>query len=257
MSVYGLIGGTGLETLLKDAEEGRRETPYGPVDFYEGEMGGRRAILVPRHGKGHSYPPHRVPYRANMWLLRRLGVGRIIALNAVGAINPKMKPGVLVVPHDFVDFTKGRPVTFYDTPPVTHVDMSTPYCPEVRRALIDAVRRCGEVVWDEAVMVCTEGPRFETPAEIRMFRAMGCDIVGMTGAPEATLARELGMCYATLCLVSNMAAGMQERLTAREVVEMAKRRLPVIRRIAPVATGLIPPKRGCACKRALEEARVC
>lgn len=255
MATYGLIGGTGLENLLEGAKEDHRRTRYGPVDFFAGEIGSVKVIFVLRHGKNHRFPPHKVPYKANIWLLYRLGAERIIALNAVGSINPDKNPGDLVIPNDFVDFTK-RSLTFYDMSPVTHIDMSIPYCPEVRSALIKAARQCGEAVSDKAVMVCTEGPRYETPAEIRMFEVIGCDIIGMTGVPEVTLARELGMCYATLCFVSNKAAGMQEKLTTSEVLNIAERKLPVIKDVILKAISLTPEKRTCACKRALENARI-
>lgn len=256
MATYGLIGGTGLEDLVEGAKEGHRRTRYGPVDFTVGEIGGEKVFLVLRHGKNHRFPPHKVPYRANIWFLHKLGAERIIALNAVGSMNPDVNPGDLVVPNDFIDFTKKRSLTFYDKSPVTHIDMSTPYCPEVRDALIKAARRCGEAVTDRAVLVCTEGPRYETPAEIRMFRAIGCDVIGMTGVPEVTLARELGMCYATLCFVSNKAAGMQERLTTSEVLMIAERNLPLIKEVVLKAISLIPEKRTCACMHVLESARI-
>lgn len=257
MPSYGLIGGTGLGKLLKKAKERRRKTPYGPVDFYEGAINDETVFFIARHGKKHQFPPHKIPYRANIWLLYKLGVERVMALNAVGAINQEISPGDIVVPHDFVDFTKQRPLTFYDAPPVTHIDVSVPYCPEVRDAILRAARRCGERTWEKAVMACTEGPRYETPAEVRMISISGCDVVGMTGIPEAPLARELGMCYATLCFVSNAAAGLQKRLTASEVIRMADEKLPKIREIVVKTIDLIPKNRKCLCKSALEGARVC
>jgi len=168
----------------------------------------------------------------------------------------KLSPGDLVVPHDLVDFTKFRRSTFYDDAPVTHVDVSQPYCPEIRRSLIKAAKPHDVKVWDQAVFVCTEGPRYETPAEIGMFKRLGCDVVGMTGAPEAVLARELEICYATLCFVSNMAAGMQERLTASEVAGVAEERMPVIRQILGEAIKSLPKERRCPCAHALEDARL-
>lgn len=252
-----IIGGTGLEGLLEEARKIRIGTPHGlPPPISIGETDGKPLAFLPRHGIHHSIPPHKVNYQANVYALHQIGVERIIATNAVGAINTKFRPGDLVVPHDLVDFTKLRRFTFYDDAPVTHVDVSQPYCPEVRRFLIKAAKEYGAQVWDRAVLVCTEGPRYETPAEIEMFRRLGCDVVGMTGAPEAVLARELEMCYAPLCFVSNMAAGMQERLTASEVAEVAKERMPVIRQILREAIKNLPEDRSCPCALALEYARL-
>jgi len=137
-----------------------------------------------------------------------------------------------------------------------HVDMSQPYCPEIRGLLIETAKNRDVRVWDRAVLVCTEGPRYETPAEIEMFRRLGCDVVGMTGAPEAVLARELEMCYATICFVSNMAAGLQQRLTASEVVKVAKQKLPVIQQVLRETVRNLPKDRNCPCAHALRDARL-
>lgn len=252
-----VIGGTGLETLLKDVEQIRIGTPYGlPPPISTGEVDGKLVAFLPRHGGHHTVPPHKVNYRANIYALREIGVERIFATNAVGAINLEFKPGDLVVPHDLIDFTKLREVTFYDEGQVTHVDVSQPYCPEIRTFLVKMAKERNERVWGQSVLVCTEGPRFETPAEIEMFRRLGCDIVGMTGSPEAVLARELEMCYATICFVSNMAAGIQERLTASEVTEVAKQRMPIIQQILREAIKHLPKDRHCSCAQALKEARL-
>ena len=252
-----IIGGTGLEVLLEGLEKTQIGTPYGlspPVSI--GKIGEKLAAFLPRHGVHHSIPPHKVNYRASIHALHQIGVKRIIATNAVGAINAKFRSGDFVVPHDLIDFTKSRRFTFFDDAPVTHVDVSQIYCPETREFLIKAAKRSGVKVWDRAVLICTEGPRYETPAEIRMFRQLGCDVVGMTGAPEAVLARELGMCYATLCFVSNMAAGMQERLTASEVAEVARERMPLVRQILRETVKNLPEERSCPCTHAVEDARL-
>ncbi len=252
-----IIGGTGLEGLLEKAEQIRIGTPYGiPPPIFIGEINGNPLAFLPRHGIHHSTPPHKVNYQANVYALHQIGVERIIATNAVGAINTKFKPSDLVVPHDLVDFTKLRQFTFYEDAPVTHIDVSQPYCPDLRRSLIDAAKEYVAQVWDRAVLACTEGPRYETPAEIEMFRRLGCDIVSMTAVPEATLARELETCYATLCFITNMAAGMQKRLTASEVADVARERMPVIQQILREAIKNFPEDRSCPCARALEDARI-
>jgi len=252
-----IIGGTGLEDLLEGAERVTVGTPYGfPPQISIGDVGGRRVAFLPRHGRRHTTPPHMVNYRANIYALHKIGVNRIIATNAVGAINTSFKPGDLVVPHDLVDFTKGRVSTFYDGSPVTHIDFSEPYCPEIRRLLIEKAEEAGIRVWNRAVYVCTEGPRYETPAEIRIFKMLGCDIVGMTGVPEAVLARELEVCYATLCFVSNMAAGISGRVTSKEVIDASKRVTPKIKKVLMETVKNLPRKRSCPCAQALKEARV-
>ncbi|PMB75242.1 MAG: S-methyl-5'-thioinosine phosphorylase, partial [Candidatus Bathyarchaeota archaeon] len=242
----------------KGAEQIRLGTPYGiapPITV--GKIDDKEVVFLPRHGPNHSLPPHRINYRANVYALYELNVKRIIAVNAVGAINSNFKPSDIVIPHDFVDFTKLRTTTFYDEAPVTHIDVSQPYCPEIRKFLIEHARRFGRRVWDRAVLACTEGPRFETPAEIEMFRRLGCDVVGMTGVPEAVLARELEICYATVCFVSNMAAGMQERLTPLEVSRVSKEITPIMEQVLIETVRALPTQRGnnCPCADALKNAR--
>ncbi len=253
-----VIGGTGFEKLFTNVEQIIVGTPYGvPQPLFVGEIGGKDIVFLPRHGVEHSVPPHKVNYRANIYALYKFGVERIIAVNAVGAINKSLKAGDIVVPHDFADFTKARPATFYDEAPVTHIDVSQPYCPEIRKFLIETAEKLGLHVWSKAVLVCTEGPRFETPAEIEMFRRLGFDIVGMTGLPEAVLARELEMCYACVCFVSNMAAGMQERLTPKEVFDISRRVQPKIEQLLIGTAEALPVERkSCPCVGALKKARL-
>jgi 5'-methylthioadenosine phosphorylase len=251
-----IIGGYGLETLLEGTEQIQVGTPYGlPPPTSIGKVGEKLVAFLPRHGIHHSIPPHKVNYRANIYALFKMGVKRIVATNAVGAINVDFKPGDLVVPHDLIDFTKFRQLTFYDDAPVTHVDMSQPFCPEVRALLIKTMKKRSMQMWDRAVLVCTEGPRFETPAEIEMFRRLSCDVVGMTAVPEAVLARELEMCYATVSFVSNMAAGIQQQLTAQEVAEVAKEKMPIIQQILRETIKHLPQSRQCPCAHALKDAR--
>jgi len=256
---FAVIGGTGFRNPFEDAKLFCLETPYGIVpSLCVGKMGDREVVFLPRHGIEHSVPPHKINYRANVYALYKAGVERIIAVNAVGAINRKFKPGDVVVPDDFVDFTKLRNATFYEDAPVTHVDVSQPYCPEIRGLLIENAKDHGLRVWDRAVLVCTEGPRFETPAEIEMFRRLGCDVVGMTGVPEAALARELEMCYAAFCFVSNMAAGMQAQLTPSEVSRISKQIISKLEQVLIETVRALSPQRGgnCPCANALRDARV-
>lgn len=250
----GIVGGTGLETLLRPEEAKEIETPFGIAVAYAGEVAGRPVLFLPRHGPAHNVPPHRVNYRANVSALHRAGVRRLIATNAVGAIDPAVKPGSLVVPDDLIDFTKCRAGTFYEGERVLHVDFTEPYCRDIRAALIRAAEELAGAVWPRGAYVCTEGPRYETVAEIRMFRSLGADVVGMTACPEAALARELGICYGSLCVVSNMAAGLQDRVTTREVVSIMEAKAELLRDVVKRAIQLIPVQMTCSCQAALSEA---
>lgn len=253
-----IIGGTGFEDILKNASQMRLRTPYGAApSVFSGKIGSENVLVLLRHGLNHSVPPHRVNYRANVYALNKMGAERIFATNAVGAINRDFRPGDIVIPCDFVDFTKFRPTTFFDKAPVTHIDVSEAYCPEMRRLLVENARKHDLRVWEKAVLVCTEGPRFETPAEIKLFSRLRCDVVGMTGFPEVVLARELQMCYASICYVSNMAAGIQQRLTASEVSIISKHILPKVKEVLIESVRSLPDKRGenCTCAKALQNAR--
>lgn len=210
--LFGVIGGTGFYRLT-DASEAERigvETRYGPVCVEGTRLGDVEIAFLPRHGAGHNVPPHRVNYRANIAALKQLGITGILASAAVGSLSETMPPGSLAILTQFLDFTRSRPTTFYDgeSGEVVHVDMSDPYCPHLRGELEAAADALGERVLSEATYVCAEGPRFETPAEIRMFRLLGGDLVGMTNVPEVVLAREAGICYAAVAVVTNWAAGV-------------------------------------------------
>ena len=201
-------------------------------------------------------PPHRINHRANIWALHNEGVRRIIGVNVVGAINPSFKPYDIVVPPDFISFFNRNATTFFDEPPVTHIDMSKPYCPEVRQSLLRELEKTDLNLWSKAVYVCTEGSRFETPAEIDVFHRLGCDVVGMTSPPEAILARELEMCYANVCFVSNMAAGLQEQISPSETLDASKIIMPQLEQALIQALAALPlTLEGCSCHNALEDAR--
>jgi 5'-methylthioadenosine phosphorylase len=232
-------------------------TPYGPSPTLTiRKIGETDVVFLPRHGIQHQFPPHMINNRANVFALHHMGVERILATNTVGAINSQMKPGNIVIPNDFIDFTKSQPVTFYDEGPVTHIDVTSIYCPELRQIIIDSGETPRTPVWTDAVYGNTEGPRYESPAEIRMLRTFGCDIVGMTGVPEAILAHELEMCYASICFVSNMAAGMQEKISTEEVLDNTKRFERNLWKLLNQTIKNIPRKRSCNCANTLEGARI-
>ena len=239
-----IIGGSGFESLLECSHRIRVKTPYGyPPLISIGEFETHRIAFLPRHGYKHEFLPHKINYRANIYGLYKIGVKRIFATNAVGAIDPKLQIGDIIVPHDLVDFTKQRPLTFFDESLDAHIDFTEPYCNELRKALIQAAKKIGEPIHEHAVYACMEGPRYETAAEIRMLRLLGCDIVGMTGIPEAVLARELGICYASLCYVSNMAAGVGGRISHQKITEVASTIRPKLSNLLMQAILYLP--RGC------------
>ncbi len=252
-----IIGGSGLGALLREAEKVRVKTLYGlPSPIVVGKIVNKQVAFLSRHGEKHTIPPHRINYQANISALQSLGVERIFATSAVGGISKHLTPGDLVAPHDFIDFTKLRKATFYDNAPVTHIDMSQPYCPELRNTLVDAAKHVGEDLCKEAVLACTEGPRYETPAEVRMLQKLGCDIVGMTGVPEVVLARELEICYASICYISNMAVGLQERQTISELTSIAEKKKHMIEKILKDAISSLPKARNCKCGHALKDAQI-
>ena len=253
----GIIGGSGLENLLNASKMVHLETLYGtPPPISVGLIGKEEVAFLPRHGAKHELPPHKVNYRANLDSLRQIGVERIIATSAVGAINDAYAPGDLVIPCDIMDFTKSRVSTYFESAPVTHIDMTEPFCSQVSNMLVDCCRALNIQVRDKAVLAATEGPRYETPAEIRMLRKLGGDIVGMTGAPEVFLARELEMCYSAVCFVSNKAAGMQQRLPAVEVMNVGKGVMPSMLELLRNAVERIPLERTCMCGKAIHQAQV-
>lgn len=227
--VVGLVGGSGLERFFEEGSRLGVETPYGLITIYEGMIDDVKVYFVPRHGPRHEYPPHRVNYKGNMYALGMYGVDRVIAVSAVGSIDEALPPGSLVLVNQFIDFTK-RHITFYDDA-VVHVDVTRPYCQTMNRILFNKGRELGIGVRYGGIYVCTEGPRFETPAEINMFRLLGGNIVGMTNVPEVVLARELGLHYSLICVVTNYAAGMQERVSQDEVLRVMERAEDNIRRI--------------------------
>lgn len=253
----GIIGGTGFSSPIEEGTKIRVGTPYGPSPtIMIGNFGGKEIAYLPRHGEKHTLPPHMINYRASIWALHSLGVERVLATNSVGAVNAKYKPGDLIIPVDFIDFTRSRNHTFYDEAPVTHIDVSTSYCPELREILSKAADNKVNRVWHNAIYLCTEGPRYESPAEIRMFRKLGGDVVGMTGVSELVLARELEMCYAALCFVTNMAAGLQERLSAELIAEGGRNQGNILQEILREVVEYVPWKRSCLCPRTLEGTRV-
>ena len=241
-----VIGGTGFYAFLEDAEEHSVTTPYGapsaPVSV--GTVAGRRVAFLPRHGRHHDYPPHRINYRANLWALRSLGVRQVLAPCAVGGLSDEVAPGDLVVPDQLVDRTSGRLSSYVETGAV-HLPFADPYCPRVSDALAAAapdVRR-------GATMVVIDGPRFSTRAESQWYAAQGGTLINMTGAPEAALARELRMCYAALALVTDMDAGAESGsgVGQAEVFARFRENLGRLTGLLATAVAALPDPDGCTC----------
>jgi len=225
MPELAIIGGTGL-TSLQNLEIVRREvmhTPYGEPSgsLIHGVLGGTEVVFLARHGDAHTIAPHRVNYRANLWALKEAGVQRIIAVCAVGGISKDMPPRAISVPDQIIDYTWSRDHTFFDTglSHVTHIDFTRPYCDELRDVLIAAAVAAGIDVVPHGTYGATQGPRLETVAEINRMERDGCDMVGMTGMPEAALARELGLCYAHCAVSANWAAGRGEGVIEMHEIE--------------------------------------
>lgn len=215
---YGIIGGTGVYAIENKGTEKTIKTPYGSIDIYVVELAGDEIIFLPRHGKGHKLPPHKINYKGNIWALKEYGVEKILATAAVGSLREDIKVGDLIVIEDFLDFTQGREGTFFEGGKVAHVSMADPYCSTLRARLKE------KGLEREGIYVCTQGPRFETGAEIRFYAHIGGDVVGMTNVPEVVLAKELGLCYACVGIVTNMATGLAEETTGQEILTIVEKR---------------------------------
>lgn len=262
----GVIGGSGFYSFLDDVTEVTVETPYGqPSDsLFLGEIGGRKVAFLPRHGRKHHLPPHRINYRANMWALRAAGVRQVLAPCAVGGLRPEYGPGTLLVPDQLVDRTKARPQTYFDGEPrtdgsqpnVVHVSFADPYCPSGRQAALSAARGRDWEPVDGGTLCVVEGPRFSTRAESRWHAAQGWSVVGMTGHPEAVLARELELCYSSMTLVTDLDAGAEtgEGVSHEAVLEVFGQNVGRLRDVLFDAVANLPaePQRDCACGRALD-----
>lgn len=250
-----VIGGSGLYALLDDATEYPIDTPYGrPSDpVTVAKVGGRTVAFLPRHGRDHRFPPHRVPYRANMWALRSLGVRRILAPCAVGGLRADLGPGTFVVPDQLIDRTSGRVQTFYDSGAV-HVSFADPYCPVGRATVLATTRRHGIDAVDGGTVVVVEGPRFSTRAESRWLASIGGTVVNMTGHPEAVLARELALCYTSVALVTDLDAGVEggSAVTQEEVFRVFGENTARLRGVLLDALVALPAERDCPCGHALD-----
>ena len=254
IKLIGIIGGSGVYEITHKADsctEKLIRTDYGDVEVSILEIFGKKVAFIPRHAAGHSIPPHKINFRANIDALKNVGVTKIIATNSVGSMNEDMPPGSFVIPDDFLDFSQDRVKTFYEDK-VVHIDVTEAYCPSLR----DVLAQSGDVILG-GTYVCTEGPRFETPAEIKMFKMLVGDLVGMTGVPEVTLAREREICYNSICIVSNYASGISpDELTIDEVFEMVAKKEHELLELIYNFIKNVDDDADCMCNHALDGAEV-
>ena len=259
----GVFGGSGFTSLLEGAEEVEVETPYGkpsaPITI--AEVGGRRVAFLPRHGRGHELPPHRIPYRANVWAMKELGVRWVLGPSASGSLQPHVRIGDFVVCDQFVDRTSARADTFYDGPVTFHVSAADPYSPVLRRLLVEGCQDLGIPVHDGGTVVVIQGPRFSTRAESRWFTRMGWEVVNMTAYPEGHLARELELCYANVSLITDYDVGLEgiegvPPVSTQEVVRAFTANNARLRELLLRVIPRIPHEPDPHCARALEGARL-
>ena len=250
----GVFGGSGFYSFLDDVTDHAIDTPYGEpsANVHVGTLDGRRVAFLPRHGTDHNYPPHRINYRANLWAMHELGVTRIIAPCASGSLKAGIAPGDFVVCDQLVDRTSGRDHTFFDGPEVHHVAFADPYCPELRAVAVEAGRAAGITTHDGGTVVVVEGPRFSTRAESRWYADLGWEVINMTQHPEAVLARELGICYGTIALVTDYDVGVDgddvPAVTQEEVFGFFEANVGKVRDLLFRAVAAVPTERACDCR---------
>ncbi|MFQ6013340.1 MAG: S-methyl-5'-thioadenosine phosphorylase [Thermoplasmata archaeon] len=255
----GIIGGTGVydASQVGDIRSVKVSTPYGapsaPIDL--GDFLGTPIAFLPRHGKGHTIPPHAINYRANVWALHHLGVRRIVSPSAVGSLKEEYKPGDFVFPDQFIDHTKTRDYTFYDGGRTVHVSLADPFCPVLRDHFVGHAQALALSVHDKGTYVCIEGPRFSTRAESRMFRQFA-EIIGMTACPEAQLAREMEICYLGIATVTDYDVWADKPVDVPEILKTLAENEDSLQSLLAKAVPTIPEERACLCARALEGAEV-
>jgi 5'-methylthioadenosine phosphorylase len=251
-----VFGGSGFSSFLDDAEEVEVDTPYGPpsAPAVVGTVGARRVAFIPRHGTRHQFPPHVVPYRANVWTMKALGVERLLGPCASGSLQRDVRPGEFVVCDQIVDRTSGRESTFYDGPRATHVSFADPYCPELRTVALREAHALGIPVHERGTVVVVQGPRFSTRAESAFYATQGWEVINMTQMPEAALARELEMCYAAIALITDHDVGVEghdQPVTQDEVFRVFAQNNARLRELLLRLIEAVPEERSCSCGEAL------
>lgn len=256
----GIIGGTGIYTLpgIRELHEEHCQTPFGDVVLHVGNLAGASVAFLTRHGERHNLAPGDINVRANIWAMREFGAEQVVATACCGSMNPDYVVGDFVLLDQFLEFTKNRPARFFEndpTKPLLHIDYTDPYCRTIGACVKRAAESAGLQVKEGATYCCTQGPRFETRAEIRMMRILGGDLVGHTNYPEVVLAREAGLCYAAIAIVSNMAAGMLDQpITAEECKTVMSQRFEALQRLLEGTVAMLPEGGDCACRHAADKA---
>ena len=258
--MIGILGGSGFYSLLEDARELEVKTPYGApsAPLMVGEMQGVEVAFLPRHGAKHQFPPHTVPYRANLWAMKELGASRVIGPCAAGSLQRHVEPGHFVICDQLVDRTSGRADTFYDGPETTHVSFADPYCPTMREAAIAQAREQGITIHERGTVVVIQGPRFSTRSESKWFQGQGWEVVNMTQYPEAILARELELCFLNISLITDYDVGVEgetEAVTHEAVIEVFQANNAALKELLHRVVPALPEARDCPCATALEGAR--
>jgi 5'-methylthioadenosine phosphorylase len=256
----GVFGGSGFYSFLDDVEEIQVDTPYGApsAPLMVGTIEGRGVAFLARHGLKHQHPPHQVPYRANVWAMKELGVRRIVGPCAAGSLQAQVKPGHFVICDQLADATWGRGDTFYDGPETTHIGFADPYCPTMREVAIAEGRGLGIDLHDRGTVVVVQGPRFSTRAESDFFRRQGWEVINMTQYPEAVLARELELCYLNVSLITDSDVGEGEEAEAVShelVIQVFNENIAKLRDLLFRVIPVLPAERTCPCATALEGAR--
>jgi 5'-methylthioadenosine phosphorylase len=247
----GVLGGSGFYEFLEHTRSIEVETPYGPPagPITIGTVGDRTVGFLPRHGVDHRFPPHKVPYRANLWAMKELGVTRVFGPCATGSLRREIPPGTLVVCDQAIDFTRGRTNTFFDGPEAVHASLADPYCPTLREHLTKAAASQGIEHRDTGTMVVIEGPRYSTRAESKMFAQLGADVIGMTQFPEVTLARELGLCFGTVALATDYDVGVDgiPPVSHEQVLKVFGENIDKLRDLLFATIPEVPEERTCDC----------
>ncbi len=259
----GVFGGSGFYNLLENTKEIKIKTPYGwPSDKITiGTFSGKKVAFLPRHGKNHQYPPHKIPYLANLYAFKKLGVKRIIAPCAVGSLNPKIKPGDFVICDQFVDRTKSRKDTFFGGPKVVHISTAHPYCGQMRDLAVKCAKKLKIKFHPRGTAVTINGPRFSTAAESQWFQKMGWQVIGMTQYPEVSLAREMEICYVNISLITDYDAGLAGRkdikpVSANEVVKVFNKNNEKVKKLIFEMMKNMPSNFSCQCQSALKGAQI-
>ena len=258
----GVIGGTGLYQIedMINVQEIDLDTPFGkPSDsLIVGKLNGIGMAFLPRHGRGHSILPGEVPARANIYALKSLGVEHILAINSCGSFKDEIRPCDLVIPDQVIDRTQGRISTFFGNGVVAHVSMANPFCPDLSRILHDSAREAGASVHPKGTYINMEGPAFSTRAESRLYKSWGAEVIGMTIFPEAKLAREAEICYASICCVTDYDSWREkeEGVTAEVIISCLRKNVDISKKIIQLAVTKIPSQRGCECGTSLKSAIV-